>query len=337
MKPIAVSMGEPAGIGPEVILKAYAAREREKLPPFFVCGDLRLFAELGKPLGVEATLAEIADVERTFAEKLPVDGCGLHGSVDPGHPNRDHARAVIGAIDAAVSHTMEGDASAVVTAPIQKATLTAAGFKYPGHTEYLAAITAGPEAANVPEPVMLLVGGGMRVAPLTIHVPLKAVPGLITQTEIVRKGRILADGLRKDFGILRPRIAVAALNPHAGEAGTIGDEEATIIAPAIKLLAENGIDARGPYPADTLFHEAARARYDAVLAMYHDQALIPLKTVDFTTGVNVTLGLSIVRTSPDHGTALNIAGKGVADPSSFIAALKLAAKIAERREAAAAS
>jgi 4-hydroxythreonine-4-phosphate dehydrogenase len=322
-------MGEPAGIGPEIILKAWQ-RRAEGVPPFFVFGDHRLFAELGQAANVPVTLlATIEDAAKIFGASLPVCGIGFQGAVKFGHPDVRHAPAVIQAIDSAVSHCMGGDASALVTAPVQKSTLTAASFQYPGHTEFIAARTAGTETA--PDPLMLLVGGGLKVALVTIHVPLKDVAALITQAAIVRKGKILVAGLKTDFGISRPRIAVAALNPHGGEAGTLGREEIEIIAPAVRLLAQKGIDAAGPFPADTLFHEGARTKYDAVLCMYHDQALIPLKTLDFKTGVNVTLGLPIVRTSPDHGTALDIAGKGIADPSSFIAALKLAAEIAARR------
>lgn len=323
-------MGEPAGIGPEIILKAWAARGAQGVPPFFVCGDDRVLSQCAGPnVQVRLLGADNEGIPEIFREALPVRGIGLRGSVIPGKPQALHAPAVIGAIDCAVSLCMGGDASAIVTAPIQKATLAAAGFQYPGHTEFLAMRTAG--ALPPPEPLMLLVGGGLKVALVTIHVPLKDVPALITQSAIVSKGRILADGLIKDFGIARPRIAVAALNPHAGEGGMLGREEIEIIAPAVRLLAEKGIDAKGPFPSDTLFHEGARAKYDAVLCMYHDQALIPLKTLDFKTGVNVTLGLPIVRTSPDHGTALDIAGNGVADASSLIAALKLAAEIAARR------
>jgi 4-hydroxythreonine-4-phosphate dehydrogenase len=325
-------MGEPAGIGPEIILKAWQ-RRGEGVPPFYVFGDHRLFAELGQAAKVPVTLLGTGeDVTDTFLTSLPMWGINLRGQVTFGHPDVLQAPAVIHAIDAAISVCMGGDACALVTAPIQKATLTASGFKYAGHTEFIAARTAGAEKA--PDPLMLLVGGGLRVALVTIHVPLKDVAALITQAAIIRKGKILAHGLEADFGIARPRIAVAALNPHGGEAGTLGREEIEIISPAVRLLAQKGIDAAGPFPADTLFHEDARARYDAVLCMYHDQALIPLKTLDFKTGVNVTLGLPIVRTSPDHGTALDIAGKGVADPSSFIAALKLAAEIAARRAGA---
>jgi 4-hydroxythreonine-4-phosphate dehydrogenase len=333
MRPIAVSLGEPAGIGPEIIIKAWERRAAERLPPFFVCGDLLL----GAPTGVgftSFTFTNSQAASRALEGRTPPDyalhvvNAPLTTAAQPGIPDPANAAGVIAALDEAIDACIAGDASALVTAPIQKSTLYAAGFSYPGHTEYLAAKFDGP-----PEPLMLLVGGGLKVALVTIHVPLKDVAALLTTDAIVRKGRILARGLEADFAIAQPRIAVAALNPHGGEAGALGREEIDIIAPAVERLVREGINARGPFPADTLFHEGARTNYDAVLAMYHDQALIPLKTLDFKTGVNVTLGLPIVRTSPDHGTALDIAGKGLADPSSFIAALKLAGEIAARRTA----
>lgn len=322
-------MGEPAGIGPEIILKAWA-RRAEDIPSFIVFGFPDLLRVTGKALGIPVVASpSSAGAIQQFAAALPVfSGLNFRGQVIPGEPSAASARHVILSLERALGSVVGGETSALVTGPIQKATLTAAGFPYPGHTEYLAAKTGGRE------PLMLLVGRGLRVALVTIHAPLRNVPALITQDAIIRKGRILDAGLRTDFGIARPRIAVAALNPHAGEGGTIGTEERDIIAPAVHTLVQAGIDARGPFPSDTLFHEGARAKYDAVLCMYHDQALIPLKTLDFRSGVNVTLGLPIVRTSPDHGTALDIAGKGIADPSSFIAALKLAAEIAARRAAA---
>ncbi|MFZ1989167.1 MAG: 4-hydroxythreonine-4-phosphate dehydrogenase PdxA [Alphaproteobacteria bacterium] len=332
MKPIAVSMGEPAGIGPEIILAAWRARKEQNLPPFFVCGDPIFLRHFAQQMAVPVLWGNSdEDAAAGFEKSLPVyGGHGLASDVIAGKPDTGNAHAIIGAIDDGVRCCLEGFASALVTVPIQKSTLYDAGFKYPGHTEYLEAKFAGEKIA--PESLMLLVGGGLKVALVTIHVPLKEVAPLITQTAIVRKGQILAKGLAQDFGIARPRIAVAALNPHGGEDGALGREEIDIIAPAVRALASKGIDARGPFPADTLFHEQARKNYDAVLCMYHDQALIPLKTLDFFGGVNVTLGLPIVRTSPDHGTALDIAGKGLANPQSFINALKLAAEIAERRE-----
>ena len=330
-RPIAVSMGEPAGIGCEIILKAWRARKTDSIPPFFICGDASLVSQRGDArscLSFRTARAAILSLEQTDWQNSPlhVVNVPLAAAVETGRPNPINAPGVVGALDAAIEACLAREASALVTAPIQKATLAAAGFAYPGHTEYLAAKTG----AN--EPMMLLVGGGLKAALVTIHVPLKDVPSLLTVDAIVRKGRILAQGLRADFGIARPRIAVAALNPHAGEAGTIGREENLIIVPAVAALAGAGIDARGPFPADTLFHKGARAKYDAVLCMYHDQALIPLKTLDFQSSVNVTLALPIVRTSPDHGTALDIAGKGCADPTSFIAALRLADEISARRE-----
>jgi 16S rRNA (adenine1518-N6/adenine1519-N6)-dimethyltransferase len=269
MKPIAVSMGEPAGIGPEIILAAWRAREEQNLPPFFVCGDDRLFRELGLPFGINVKLMQSPNDVGSDPHTLFVGNTWLRGQVEPGHPSRGDAGAVLSVLECAVDYCREGSASALVTAPIQKSTLYDAGFKYPGHTEYLEAKFAGEKIA--PESLMLLVGGGLRVALVTIHVPLKDVAPLITQTAIVRKCQILAKGLTQDFGIAHPRIAVAALNPHGGEDGALGREEIDVIAPAVRALASKGIDARGPYPADTLFHEGARAKYDAVLCMYHDQ------------------------------------------------------------------
>lgn len=336
-RPIAVSMGEPAGIGPEIILKAWMAQAAEGIPPFIVFGIPHLFEQLAKAASVPvALISSSKEAALRFGEALPVfSGMGYRGEIVPGQPSAATAPCVLLSLERAITSVREGSARAMVTAPIQKRVLAGPAFPYPGHTEYLAAKCATGGGAP-PEPLMLLVGGGLKVALVTVHAPLRDVPGSLTEAAIVRKGEILARGLQTDFGIAAPRIAVAALNPHAGEAGMLGREEIEIIAPAVARLAEKGIDAKGPFPADTLFHESARANYDAVLCMYHDQALIPLKTLDFRTGVNVTLGLPIVRTSPDHGTALDIAGKGVADASSFIAALKLAGEIAARRERAAA-
>ncbi|MFO1187628.1 MAG: 4-hydroxythreonine-4-phosphate dehydrogenase PdxA [Alphaproteobacteria bacterium] len=336
-RPIAVSMGEPAGIGPEIILKAWAARRTENVPPFIVFGIPHLFERLAKAAGVPIALVPSSkEAALRFDEGLPVfSGMGYRGEIAPGTPSAATAPCVLLSLERALTSVREGSARAMVTAPIQKAVLVGAHFPYPGHTEYLAAKCATGGGA-APEPLMLLVGGGLRVALVTVHTPLKDVAAQLSPAAIVRKGEILARGLETDFGIAAPRIAVAALNPHAGEAGMLGREEIEIITPAVARLTERGIAAKGPFPSDTLFHAGARANYDAVLCMYHDQALIPLKTLDFTTGVNVTLGLPVVRTSPDHGTALDIAGKNVADASSLIAALKLAGEIAERRERAAA-
>jgi 4-hydroxythreonine-4-phosphate dehydrogenase len=243
----------------------------------------------------------------------------------PGKPDPRNADAVTGAIDTAVTACLKGEAAALVTAPIHKAVLMQAGFAYPGHTEYLEHLTKAPRA------VMMLAGKGLRVVPITIHIPLKNVPEALTREAIVDTGTIVLDALAKDFGIASPRLAVAGLNPHAGEDGEIGREDMEIVAPAIAALRKGGATVMGPLPADTLFHEEARTKYDAALCMYHDQALIPIKTLAFWEGVNVTLGLPIVRTSPDHGTALDIAGTGKADPRSMIAAIEMAAEMADAR------
>jgi 4-hydroxythreonine-4-phosphate dehydrogenase len=252
----------------------------------------------------------------------------LSKPVTLGSPDTENAKSVVRSIDVATEFAMSGQAAGVVTNPIHKDTLYSAGFSHPGHTEYLGAITKATRA-----PVMMLAVPGLRVVPVTVHVPLKDAPARLTREAIVSAGETTADALKRDFAIANPRIAVAALNPHAGENGQLGREEIETIAPAVQALKDKGIAAFGPKPADTLFHAKAREGYDAVLCMYHDQALIPLKTIDFDRGVNVTLGLPIVRTSPDHGTAFDIAGKGVANPSSLIAAIELAADIAARRRA----
>jgi 4-hydroxythreonine-4-phosphate dehydrogenase len=263
-----------------------------------------------------------------FAEALPVLALPqpLAALPEPGRLDPRNAPAVIGAIDHAVALARRGEIAGLVTNPIHKATLTQSGFGFPGHTEYLGHLAGGRAS------VMMLAISDLRVVPVTVHVALREVPHALSADRIVACGRVVAGALKQDFGIARPRIAVAALNPHAGEHGTMGDEETRIIAPAVRALRDEGIDARGPAPADTLFHAQARSGFDAALCMYHDQALIPLKTLDFARGVNVTLGLPFVRTSPDHGTALDIAAAGAADPSSLIAALALADAMAARRQ-----
>ena len=287
-RPIALTMGDPAGIGPEIAAKALAALEN-RIPVRFVAS------------------------RDAMARALP------------GRPETADPAAVIASIRRAVELVQAGECSAVVTCPIAKKTLMDAGFAFPGHTEYLADLTHAPRA------VMMLAVEGLRVVPVTVHNALARVPALLTEDLIVETGRITAAALTRDFGVAAPRLAVAGLNPHAGEGGALGGEEAEVIVPAIERLRAEGIAVTGPHPADTMFHAAARARYDAALCMYHDQALIPLKTIDFERGVNVTLGLPIIRTSPDHGTAFDIAGKGVASPASLIAAIELAAALAERR------
>jgi 4-hydroxythreonine-4-phosphate dehydrogenase len=326
--PLAVTMGEPAGIGGELTLKAWL--QRETLPPFFAVDDPARLERLGAAIGTPIPIHAIQDPGETAAvlpKALPVLPCLLDRPVTPGRPDPGNAPAVINAIARAVDVVQAGLAGAVVTNPIQKATLTAGGFNHPGHTEFL-----GELAGGVPT-IMMLACPALRVVPVTVHQPLAQAIRSLTRERIVAAGRITAHSLKRQFGIARPRLAVAGLNPHAGEAGTIGREDIEIIAPAVDDLVGLGIEARGPLSADTMFHDAARERYDAALCMYHDQALIPIKTLDFAGGVNVTLGLPFIRTSPDHGTALDIAGRGIADPASLMAAMKLAGELVERRAA----
>ncbi|MGB8275448.1 MAG: 4-hydroxythreonine-4-phosphate dehydrogenase PdxA, partial [Alphaproteobacteria bacterium] len=318
-RPLALTMGEPAGIGGEIALKAWRALKDEvSAPAFFIIDDperlARLSAELGLGVPVRA-IATPAEAGEAFPAALPVLPRRLDTAVVPGQPKAQTAAATIAAIEGAVELVLSGQAAAVVTNPIHKKTLYQSGFAFPGHTEFLGQLAArhtGQPAA----PVMMLVAGSLRVVPVTVHIPLRDVPAALTAAGIVHCGRIAAQSLSRDFGIERPRLAVCGLNPHAGEDGALGTEEAAIIAPAVAELRAQGVGVSGPLPADSLFHEAARARYDAVLCMYHDQALIPLKTVDFEHGVNVTLGLPFVRTSPDHGTAFDIAGQGRAHEAS---------------------
>lgn len=302
-------MGEPSGIGPEVAVAAFIALNgRIGLRPLALVGDFSVFRACG-------------DVpESAVVATHPIEAPRTPGDADP-----RNTRAVIDAIDEAAALALNGAASAVVTAPIHKASLMRGGFEHAGHTQYLAEI-AGADRA-----VMMLASGGLRVAPLTIHVPLADAPRQISTVAIVETGEILLHALRHDFGIAEPRLAIAGLNPHAGEDGELGSEERDIIAPAAEALRGGGATVLGPLPADTMFHSEARARYDCALCMYHDQALIPVKTLAFWDAVNVTLGLPMVRTSPDHGTALDIAGKGKADPRSMIAAIRLAAQMADAR------
>ncbi|MHA1538650.1 MAG: 4-hydroxythreonine-4-phosphate dehydrogenase PdxA [Alphaproteobacteria bacterium] len=326
LPPIALTMGEPAGIGGEIALKAWLARQPGQ-ECFFIIDDPAHLESLARQLGLNLPLAAIeapGDAMRAFTSALPVLPRPLPAPARSGAPDPANAPAVIAAIELAVGFCRSGEAAAMVTNPVHKATLTAAGFPHPGHTEFLGALTGA-------KPVMMLAVPGLRVVPVTVHLPLAEVPAKLTTAAIVEAGLTTARALETDFALARPRLAVAALNPHAGESGTLGEEEASIIAPAVAELRAQGIDVSGPAPADTLFHEAARARFDAALCMYHDQALIPLKTVDFAHGVNITLGLPLVRTSPDHGTALDIAGAGGADPASLIAALGMAGTMTRNR------
>ena len=330
--PLALTMGDPAGIGPEITLKAYQRLKAREDLLFFVIADPRALAVHGRSVEDAPRVVEIAsprDAAAAWRRGLPVLPLALPGEPQPGKSNKAHAPAVVSAIDMAVRLTMTSEASAVVTNPIHKRALYDVGFSHPGHTDYLAALTRASRA-----PVMMLSVPELRVVPVTVHIPIKDVPKALNVEKIVHAARVTAEALTRDFGIAKPRLAVTGLNPHAGEEGTMGLEEAKIIGPAVAALRALGHIITGPKPADTMFHPQARAQYDAALCMYHDQALIPLKTIDFVHGVNVTLGLPIVRTSPDHGTAFDIAGQGVADPESLIAAIEMAASVAARRQAA---
>jgi 4-hydroxythreonine-4-phosphate dehydrogenase len=325
MQPLALTMGEPAGIGAEIAAGAWAAL-RGTGPAFFLIDDAtRAFAA---PVQAIAAPEEAAAI---FPHALPVLHRPLPAVPVPGRLDPANAGAVIAAISEAVALTRAGRAGGVVTNPIQKSVLTAAGFPHPGHTEYLGEIAG----TGVP-PVMMLASDDLRVVPVTVHEALAKAIARLTPAMIVGTARITARALREEFGIAQPRLAVAGLNPHAGEAGTMGREDIEIVAPAVATLRAEGIDARGPLPPDTMFTALARPTYDAAICLYHDQALIPIKTLDMAGGVNVTLGLSIVRTSPDHGTALDIAGTGRADPSSLVAAIRMAARMAAARTRAAA-
>ncbi|MCO5093233.1 4-hydroxythreonine-4-phosphate dehydrogenase PdxA [Bosea sp. (in: a-proteobacteria)] len=328
-KPLALTQGDPAGIGPELTLRAWLERRERALSPFAWIGDPGHLADLAGRLGWSVPLRTCGwdDAGAVFDAALPVIALDGPAGVEPGRPDPATALGTIASIDRAVAAAEAGQASAIVTNPITKSVLYKAGFKHPGHTEYLAHLAAHGGVA--PRPVMMLWCETLAVVPVTIHEPLRLVPELLTTALIVETGRIVAAGLRSHFGIASPRLAVAGLNPHAGENGAMGHEDAGVVAPAVAQLRAEGIDALGPYPADTLFHARARAGYDAALAMYHDQALIPIKTIAFDEGVNVTLGLPFIRTSPDHGTAFDIAGKGIARPDSLCAALKLAARMAD--------
>jgi 4-hydroxythreonine-4-phosphate dehydrogenase len=322
--PLAVTMGEPAGIGPDLLLRLYAERHERQLPPFALFGNLDFLRARAERVGLDVTMESVAvdDAGGLFDSVLPVIEIAGQVADTPGQTDRHAARVVIDAIREAVKATMTGRCRAVVTAPIHKGALYHAGFTHPGHTEFLAELCA--IGGHVPLPVMMLAHDDLRTIPLTIHVPIRDVPGLISRTLILDTIKVIAHDLRTRFHIAAPRIAVAGLNPHAGEGGTIGREDVEIIGPAVGDAVAAGIDAVGPLPGDTLFYPPHWRQYDAVLAMYHDQALIPIKTVAFDAGVNVTLGLPIVRTSPDHGTAFNLAGTGRASPSSFAAALAMA-------------
>ncbi len=332
--PLALTLGDPAGVGPEIIVKAWRALAADG-PPFMVVGDAQALASAPAAAGVPIrTVGGAEQALAVFRQALPILDLPLTTDVVAGQPNPANAPQIIRWIETAVGLALVGAVSGVVTAPIAKAPLYEAGFKFPGHTEFLAELTAATGQPGARGPIMMLTARDLRVALVTIHEPLSRVPNLITIERVVNAGLVTAQALRHDFGIVRPRLAVAGLNPHAGESGGLGREEIEAIEPAVRALRDLGVDAQGPYPADSLFHEEARARYDAVLCQYHDQALIPVKMLDFWGGVNVTLGLPVVRTSPDHGTGFDIAGRGQARPDSLIAAIRLADSIAAHRLAA---
>ncbi|AOL95356.1 4-hydroxythreonine-4-phosphate dehydrogenase PdxA [Porphyrobacter sp. LM 6] len=331
--PLAITLGDPAGIGPEVILGAWMRlRAERREPPAFVVGGPGLLRGIAEKLALDCPIVPIADPsEAMFASAvgLPVLAL-LDGPWHPARPSPDGARLALASLQWGAKCALAGAAAGLVTAPVAKGALAAIGWDYPGQTEFLADACGKPYR----DAVMMLAGPSLRTVPLTVHVALAEVPGLLSADLITHKSRIVAAGLARDFGIAAPRIAIAALNPHAGEGGQFGDEEARIIAPAIAALKAEGIDAFGPVPGDALFMPRARATYDAALCMYHDQALIPLKALEVDEGVNVTLGLPIIRTSPDHGTAFDIAGQGKADPGAMAAAILMAAEMATARAAA---
>jgi len=327
-KPLALTSGEPAGIGPDITIKAWLRRNELKLPPFYVLGDRDFLSHRASALGLDVKFADIGpeDAIAAFADALPVVATGHPATAGPGQPDSTSAGAAMASIRQAVADVAAGRASAVVTNPISKSVLYRAGFRHPGHTEFLAELAASN--GHVPQPVMLLWSPTLAVVPVTIHLALREAITRLSTDLIVSTARIVVADLKARFGLAHPRLAVSGLNPHAGEDGSLGTEERTIVAPAIEILRGDGIEIRGPLPADTMFHDDARKTYDCAICMYHDQALIPVKTLAFDDAVNVTLGLPFIRTSPDHGTAFDIAGSGKASPASLMAALRLAARMA---------
>jgi 4-hydroxythreonine-4-phosphate dehydrogenase len=327
-RPLALTLGEPAGIGADIAIAAWLRRNELRLPAFYLAGDREFLSRRAALLGVDVRLQDVAaeDALAAFPDALPVVATGQAATAQPGRPDHSSADAAIGSIRHAVADVIAGRAAAVVTNPIAKSVLYRAGFRHPGHTEFLAELAA--REGRTPQPVMLMWSSALAAVPVTIHLALREAIAQLSSELIVSTGRIVAAELQSRFAIARPRLAISGLNPHAGEDGSLGTEERTIIAPAIETLRREGFDVKGPLPADTMFHEAARKTYDCALCMVHDQALIPAKTLAFDDAVNVTLGLPFIRTSPDHGTAFDIAGTGRANPSSLIAALRLAARMA---------
>ncbi len=326
MPPLALTLGEPAGIGIDLTLRLWTERKARELPAFFLAADAAFVAARAKALSLDVPLAECApeDAAAKFNNALPLVASSAVATAEPGKPDGASAAAARASIDRCVALVQAGKAGAVVTNPIAKYVMQSGGFAFPGHTEYLAHLSGAKL------PVMLIWSELLAVVPVTIHLPLRDVPKVLTRELIVESGRIAARDYRARFGIPNPRLAICGLNPHAGEEGTIGREEIDIIEPAIHALRAEGIEASGPHPADSLFHEGARQYYDVALGMYHDQVLAPVKALAFDRAVNVTLGLPFVRTSPDHGTAFNIAGSGTGNPSSLEAAIKLAGRLSNR-------
>lgn len=333
MRPLALTQGDPAGIGPDIAIAAWQQRKAHDLRPFLYVGDRQALVARANLLGVTIAVeaADAASAAEIFNHALPVLDVPVGHPIEAGRPHVAAARSTISAIETAVALCLGGEAAAVVTNPIAKSVLYEAGFGFPGHTEFLADLAT--RATGEPcTPVMMLAGPKLRSIPVTIHIPLKDVPAALTRETILETCRIADRDLRARFGIAQPRLAVAGLNPHAGEDGAMGVEDRDIIAPAVATLRTEGINAFGPLPADTMFHDEARSRYDVAICMYHDQALIPAKALGFDDSVNVTLGLPFIRTSPDHGTAFGLAGKGIARETSLLAALRLATTLAAKTE-----
>ncbi len=329
MQPLALTLGEPAGIGPDLALAIWRRRAELDIPPFYIVADPDFLGRRAERLGlhVPIAIATPTSAAAAFRAALPVLPLEVAVSAAPGRPDRSSAPAAVASIRRAVADVIAGAAAAIVTNPVAKNVLYNWGFAEPGHTEFLAKLVQEATGKSL-RPVMMLWSPELAVVPVTIHLPLREIFQQLSSELIVETGRIVARDLATRFGLAHPRLAIAGLNPHAGEAGTLGEEDRTVVAPAVAQLVAEGIDAKGPLPADSLFHERARATYDVALCMYHDQALIPIKTLAFDHAVNVTLGLPFVRTSPDHGTAFDIAGTGRADPTSLVAALRLAARLA---------
>jgi 4-hydroxythreonine-4-phosphate dehydrogenase len=326
---LALTLGEPAGIGPDLALSVWRRRSELDVPPFYLVADPDFLKSRAERLGLDVPVAAVTPQTAAvaFGSALPVVAIDVAVSAAPGRPDRSSAPAAVASIRRAVADVMAGSAAAIVTNPVAKNVLYNWGFAEPGHTEFLATLVHEATGKTL-RPVMMLWSPELAVVPVTIHLPLKEIFKQLSVELVVDTGRIVAHDLAKRFGLPHPRLAIAGLNPHAGEAGTLGEEDGAIVAPAVARLIAEGIDARGPLPADSLFHAQARATYDVAICMYHDQALIPIKTLAFDHAVNVTLGLPFVRTSPDHGTAFDIAGTGRADPTSLVAALRLAARLA---------